>query len=234
MCACPIGQDVPRTSLPPLDTQQRPRECKRYTNETKSYDEQRKNWSTVKVRSYNCESCLVPGRMAELLYTAKCRGADAVCLQGTQMTMETQWTHGQWYATPVARTTHRAADGVLIAVSMQRFSKESIVTHHVWHRGRLLGVRVKAGQGSAEVDTYFVCGRAPAEVSPAEVWEKCWDNVDRMLRSLPKRTRIIMAIDANATVTGSKETYPWIGRAGSAAKVKAKAGMRMAERCTAF
>ena len=114
--------------------------------------------STVQVWSYNCESCLVPGRMAELLYTAKGRGADVVCLQGTQMTMETPWTHGQWYVTPVARTAHRAADGVIIAVSLQRFSKESIVTHHVWQPGRLLGVRVKAGQGSAEVDTYFACG----------------------------------------------------------------------------
>ena len=106
-----------------------------------------KTSSTIQVWSYNCESCLVPGRMSELLYTAKCRGADAVCLQGTQMTMETPWTHGQWYVTPVARTTHRAADGVIIAVSLQRFSKESIVTHHVWQPGRLLGVRVKAGQG---------------------------------------------------------------------------------------
>ena len=81
-----------------------------------------------------------------------------MCLQGTHMSMETPWTHGQWCVTPVARTTHRAADGVLIAVSMQRFSKESTVTHHVWHPGRLLGVRVKAGQGRTEVDTYFACG----------------------------------------------------------------------------
>ena len=106
-----------------------------------------KTSSTTQVWSYNCESCLVPGRMAELLYTAKCRGVDAVCLQGTQMTMETPWTHGQWYVTPVARTTHRAADGVIIAVSLQRFSMESIVTHHVWQTRRLLGVRVKAGRG---------------------------------------------------------------------------------------
>ena len=109
------------------------------------------------------------------------------------MTMETQWTHGQWYVTPVARTTHRVADGVIIAVSLQKFSKESIVTHHVW-QPRLLGVRVKAGQGGAEVDTYFACGYAPTEVSPAEVREKFWDDVDWMLRSLPKKTRIIMAI----------------------------------------
>ena len=135
--------------------------------------------STFQDWSYNCESCLVPGRMSELLYTAKCRGADAVCLQVT---------HGQWYVTRVARSTHRAADGVIIAVSLQRFSKESIVTHHVWQPGRLLGVRVKAGQGGAEVDTYFACEYAPTEVSPAEVREKFWDNVDRMLRSLPKRT----------------------------------------------
>ena len=166
--------------------------------------------STVQVWSYTCESCLVPGE--------KCRGADAMCLQVTQMTIETQWTHGQWCVTPVARTTHRAADGVLIAVSMQRFSKELIVTHHVWHSGRLLGVRVKAGQGSAEVDTYFDCGYAPTEVSPAEVREKFGDNGDRMLRSLPKRTKIIKGIDATATV--SKETYLWVGRAGSAAKVE--------------
>ena len=87
---------------------------------------------------------------------------------------------------PCRRTTHRAADGVIIAVSLQRFSKESIVTHHVWQPGRLLGVRVKAGQGSAEVDTYFARGEAPTEVSPADVREKFWDNVDRMLRSLPR------------------------------------------------
>ena len=176
--------------------------------------------STIQVWSYNCESCLVPGRMSELLYTAKGRGADVVCLQGTQMTMETPWTHGQWYVTPVARTAHRAADGVIIAVSLQRFSKESIVPHHVWQPGRLLGVRVKAGQGSAEVDTYFACGYAPTDVSPADVREKFWDSVDRMLRSLPRRTRIVMAIDANAMMTGTKETYPWIGKAGSTAKVE--------------
>ena len=146
--------------------------------------------------------------MSELLYTAKCRGADAVCLQETQMSMETAWTHGQWYVTPVAQTTHRVADGVLIAVSMQRFSKESMVTHHVWHPGRLLGVRVKAGQGGAEIDTYFTYGYAPTEVSPAAVLEKFWDNVDRMLRSLPRRTRIIMAIDVNAMMTGTKENDP--------------------------
>ena len=143
-----------------------------------------------------------------------------VCLQGTQMTMETPWTHGQWYVTPVARTAHRAADGVIIAVSLQRFSKESIVTHHVWQPGRLLGVRVKAGQESAEVDTYIACGYAPTEVAPADVREKFWDSVDRMLRSLPRRTRIIMAIDANAMMTGTKETYTWVGKAGSTAKVE--------------
>ena len=136
------------------------------------------------------------------------------------MTVETPWTHGQWYVTPVARTTHRAADGVLIAVSMQRLSKESIVTHHVWHPGRLLGVRVKAGKGSAEADAHFAFGFGPTEVSPATVRENFWANVDRMLRSLPKRTRTIMAIDTNATMTGTKETCPWIGRAGSAAKVE--------------
>ena len=94
------------------------------------------------------------------------------------------------------------------------------MTHHVWQSGRLLGVRVKAGQGGAEVDTYFACGYAPTEVSPADVREKFWDDVDRMLRSLPKRTRIIMAMDANATMAGTKETYPWIGMAGSTAKVE--------------
>ena len=31
-----------------------------------------------------------------------------------------------------------------------------------------------------------------------------------------------MAIDGNATVTWTKETYPWIGRAGSAAKVESQ------------
>ena len=104
-----------------------------------------KTSSTIQVWSYNCESCLVPGRMAELLHTAKCRGADAVCLQGTQMTMETPWTMVRYTMSPELHT--EAADGVIIAVSLQRFSKESIVTHHVWQTGRLLGVRVKGWTG---------------------------------------------------------------------------------------
>ena len=166
------------------------------------------------------------------LYTAKCRGADVVCLQETQMTMETPWTHGQWYVTPVARTAHRAPDGVIIAVSLQRFSKESIVTHHVWQPGRLLVVRVKAGQESAEVDSYFACGYAPTEVSPADVREKFWDNVDRMLRSLPRRTRIIMAIDANAMMTGQRRPTPGLERRVQPPRLRPKAGMRKAERYT--
>ena len=72
----------------------------------------------------------------------------------------------------------------------------------------------KAGQGCAEVDTYLACGNAPTEVSPADVREKFWDNVDRMLRSLPRRTRIIMAIDANAMMARDQGNLhlDWKGR----------------------
>ena len=54
MCAYPIGQDVTKTSLSPLDTQQRPRECKRHTsmrrNRTTNREEstaQFKSWVTL-------------------------------------------------------------------------------------------------------------------------------------------------------------------------------------------
>ena len=131
MCACPIGQDVPAdTCASPGYAATTKRMQEIHQQDEPARRTGGKTSSTIQVWSYNCESCLVPGRMAELLYTAKCRGADAVCLQGTQMTMETPWTHGQWYVTPVARTTHRPADGVLTAVSIQRFSKESIVAHY--------------------------------------------------------------------------------------------------------
>ena len=84
--------------------------------------------STVQVWSYNCESCLVPLRMAELLYTAKCRGADAVCLQGTQMTMETPWTHGQRHTCGAnhAQSRRRSAHCSVHAKVLQGTDRDSL------------------------------------------------------------------------------------------------------------
>ena len=168
--------------------------------------------STIQVLSH-----LDPGRMTELLYTAKCRGTDTKCLQDTNDhgNVVDVWTMVSHVCDPIHVQSRRlSAHCSFHAKILQGIDRDS----HVWHPGRLLGVRVKAGQKSAEVDTYFVCGFSSTEVSSVEVREKYWHNTIWMLRSLTKRLRIIMAIDANVTMTGSKESYTWIERTDSVAK----------------
>ena len=191
---------------------------------------QRRIDSTIQVLSH-----LDPGRMTELLYTAKCRRTHyEVPVEHTSDhgNVVDVWDNGKSRLWPESRT--EPPNAVLIIVSMQRFTKEPIVTLHIWHPGRLLGVRVKAGQKSAEVDTYFVCGYASTEVPSVEVREKYWHNTILMLRSLTRRLESSWQLTRTSRWQDPRRAYPWIEERIPSRRKKVKFETRVIERCSVF
>ena len=102
----------------------------------------RKRPEFIRVIGFNCESCAVVGRLDELLRWAGSKGAAIMCLQGTCLTLDTDWKslEGQWKVIPTAKTSNMAGDGCAIAINLALIPESAIAASHVWEQGRAQGV----------------------------------------------------------------------------------------------
>ena len=179
----------------------------------------------AKVMQYNCESLRAVGRLGELARMAVKEGVDIICFQGTQMDIEGEWSDELFMYIPLPRT-RGAKDGCMIAVST-RFRREQVVCVHHWMEGRIIGLRVKAGRGATELDAYVMSAYAPVqdphEPDPDGRIERrrnaFWDKLDGAVRQVPRRSTIVMCIDANGEV---EVALPWVGRADEKRNDRAK------------
>ena len=187
-----------------------------------------KSWTTrrktqgARVWSYNVETMLVPGRLAEVLQYAHYHQVDILALQGTMLSIEHTWQTQHFTVVPCPRSSTRRKDGVAIAISRRFCDKESIRVTHRWQEGRLLGVRLTRERA---MDMYILCGYAPneqpsathdnrAEAAQANIKEKeeYWSNCNRALESIPCRCAVVFAMDANGSMAPH---HPVVGQAGS-------------------
>ena len=166
------------------------------------------NLSTFKVWPYNCETLNIDGRLEELPCVAASNFVDIVCLQGTCSNDDEEHLSEAGYLTiPCSKSSSKAHDGYLIAVSLKRFRSESVVCRHVWQLGRIQGIRLKQGSGRDEVDFYVLNGYAPMELPSSasedlaaakaaleESKDKFWSSLDTAYRCIPRRCSLVGCI----------------------------------------
>ncbi|CAK0843448.1 unnamed protein product [Prorocentrum cordatum] len=116
-------------------------------------------------------------------------------------------------------------DGCLIAFSLRHFLPSELRVSHSWLDGRLQGIRLRRA-GPRERDVYILNGYAPLnEVSHAvtgtdhhekvaahrEFQNKYWNQCRAALQQIPRRTALVVTMDANAAMSPNP---PHVGFAG--------------------
>ena len=115
-----------------------------------------------------------------------------------------------------ARCGPTRKDGVLVALCMRTFARFEVTAVREIAKGKALGIRVKGKRGTEELDVYLVFANAPV-VQPgdagtvAAAHHTFWQSFERGIRRVPRRSVLIIGIDANGDVGSS---LPWVGTGG--------------------
>ena len=140
---------------------------------------------------------------------ARARRAPALLLQGPASGIE-QYGDVEGYMILVsARSGPTRKDGVT-------FARSEVTVVHEIVKGKALGIRVKGKRGTEELDVYLVSANAPV-VQPGDAdtvgaaHHTFWQSFERGIRRVPRRSVLIIGIDANGEV-GSP--LPWVGTGG--------------------
>ena len=104
-------------------------------------------------------------------------------------------------------------DGVLVALCSRTFARSEVTAVHEIVKGKALGIRIKGMRGWEELDVYLVSANAPV-VQPGDgdtagaAHHTFWQSLERGIRRVPRRSVLIIGIDANGEVGSS---LPWVG-----------------------
>ena len=115
-----------------------------------------------------------------------------------------------------ARSGPTRKDGVLVVLCMRTFARSEVTAVHEIVKGKALGIRVKGKRGTEELDVYLVSANAPV-VQPGDAdtvgaaHHTFWQSFERGIRRVPRRSVLIIGIDANGEVGSS---LPWVGTGG--------------------
>ena len=100
---------------------------------------------------------------------------------------------------------------------MRTFARSEVTAAvHEIVKGKALGIRVKGKPGMEELDVYLVSANAPV-VQPGDAdtvgaaHHTFWQSFERGIRRVPRRSVLIIGIDANGEVGSS---LPWVGTGG--------------------
>ena len=99
---------------------------------------------------------------------------------------------------------------------MRTFARPEVTAVHETVKGKALGIRVKGKRGTEELDVYLVSANAPV-VQPGDAdtvgaaHHTFWQSFERGSRRVPRRSVLMIGIDANGEVGSS---LPWVGTGG--------------------
>ena len=115
------------------------------------------------------------------------------------------------------------SDGCIIATrDLRPIWPSCVKAIHRWEPGRALGLRIQIGQGCSQLDLCVLNTHSPTNsqgatseaahgLSRAAYWQKC----ERVLRRIPRRCELVLAMDGNARM---ETALPWVGAGGSRSK----------------
>ena len=165
----------------------------------------------MKVWSYNTEPLIRIDCMSELLRHARELQIAIVCFQSTLLGAATPLTSAGFRSYPTPRTSSRAKDGCVTALSLHFSDPLEVRCAHEWLPGRLLGLRVRR-PGARERDLYIVSVYAPTNtashhVAAADrerlhaerrpVQDTFWQTCEATTKRVPHRSSLTWRWNAN-------------------------------------
>ena len=166
--------------------------------------------------SKKCETICKLDRLPELCRWARACKAPALLLQGLASGIEEYGDVEGYMICVSARSGPSRKDGVIVALCMRTFARSEVTAVHEIVKGKALGIRVKRKGGTEELDVFLVSANAPV-VQPGDAdtagaaHHTFWQSFERGIRRVPRRSVLIIGIDANGEVGSS---LPWVGTGG--------------------
>jgi exonuclease III len=176
---------------------------------SKSLREAKKSWTNVTACTYNCEH-LSEDRAIQITREMEINNISIACIQGTRNKYGGDRIINGYkiFYESAGSTKLESYTGVAIIISINLLERSQLQKMS-WVEGRVLAIRLK----SKFFDHHFIAAYAPGDHLPRTLRNKFWSLLRKGLSGIPRRSTIILGIDANGH-TG-RDPGPGIGAAGS-------------------
>ena len=153
-------------------------------------------WGKLKVSTYNVES-LSDDRIRSITMQMELNNTSVLLVQGTRSKWVYDRIEGQykWFFQPSGSSGPDQYSGVCIVVSVALLSNCRVNKIPILD-SRALCIRIK----SRFMDIAFLAAHAPGDQLPRPKRTQFWNTLISEINKLPKRTAVILGIDANGHV----------------------------------